>query len=49
MNNGNVIAFQIVVNVDLPVAVNIPVFRLGQLHAFKVSVAYTRGYVFKKF
>src|SRR5437867_432223 len=39
MHDGNVIAFEIIVDVDLPVAVNVPVLAGRELHRREIAVA----------
>src|SRR6266404_2414655 len=49
MHYGNVIAFEIIVDVDLPVAVNVPVFAGRELHRREIAVADRRRQVLERF
>src|SRR5438128_2419937 len=49
MHDGNVIAFEIIVDVDLPVAVNVPVLAGRELHGREIAVTDQRRQVCERF
>src|SRR6266513_1547824 len=49
MHDGNVIAFEIIVDVDLPVAVNVPVLAGRELHRREIAMTDQRRQVLERF